>query len=184
MKSYRILPAVALAILSIQAHAESFVLTSGSFRNGGKLPDMQVFNNFGCHGGNQSPELKWSGVPKGTRSLVLTVYDPDAPTGSGWWHWVIYDIPAEVRQLVADAGTVEGQAIPAGAKQGRNDMGTHDFGGACPPVGDKPHRYVFTLYALKIDHLDVPQEASPALIGYMTHMNAIAKTSITGLYAR
>ena len=184
MKPHRCLFAVALAFLSIQARADSFVLMSTSFRNGGKLPDTQVFNSFGCHGGNQSPKLKWSGVPKETRSFVLTVYDPDAPTGSGWWHWVVYDIPAEARQLEADAGTVEGLLMPTGAKQGRNDMGAHDFGGACPPVGNKPHRYVFTLYALKVDHLDVPQEATPALIGYMTHMNSIAKTTITGLYAR
>lgn len=135
----------ALTILSLPAHAEPFTLTSPSFEDKGTLTNRQVYNGFGCQGLNQSPELHWTGVPPGTRSLVLTVYDPDAPTGSGWWHWVVYDIPAGARQLPADAGTDSGASLPVGAKQGRNDFGSRDFGGACPPAGDKPHHYVFTL---------------------------------------
>lgn len=184
MKIHRRLTAVAFVALTTHVHAEPFTLESGTFKNEGMLPDLQVFNGFGCQGKNQSPKLKWTGAPKGTRSFVLTVYDPDAPTGSGWWHWVVYDIPAEVRQLDAAAGAEQGLAMPPGSRQGRNDFGTYDFGGACPPAGDKPHRYVFTLYALKTDHLAVPAEASPALIGFMTHQNTIAQATITGRYAR
>lgn len=184
MKLHRYLTSLALSVLALQAHAEPFSLTTTAFENGGRMSAQQVFQGFGCEGGNQSPALTWSGVPAGTRSLVLTVYDPDAPTGSGWWHWVVYDIPADVRELPANAGSDKGPTLPAGAKQGPNDYGSHSFGGACPPVGDPAHHYVFTLYALKTDHLAVPPNASAALIGYMTRANAIGTAVMTGLYGR
>jgi Raf kinase inhibitor-like YbhB/YbcL family protein len=184
MKTHRWLAPLALASLTLQAHAEPFTLKSAAFGNKGTLPGAQVFNGFGCQGGNQSPALAWSGAPKGTLSFVLTVYDPDAPTGSGWWHWVVYDIPAGVRQLSAGAGAAQGPAMPAGARQARNDFGAHAFGGACPPQGDAPHRYVFTLHALSVAHLAVPADASPALIGFMTRQNTIATATLTGRYGR
>jgi Raf kinase inhibitor-like YbhB/YbcL family protein len=110
------------------------------------------------------------------------VYDPDAPTGSGWWHWIVFDLPAEVSALPRGIGRVA--KLPAGARQGRNDFGTGEFGGACPPAGDKPHRYIFTIYALKVDHLELPPDASAALIGFKINANQIGKASITARYGR
>ncbi len=114
----------------------------------------------------------------------MTLYDPDAPTGSGWWHWLVYDIPATTTGLPAGAGTIDGQGLPPGARQGRTDFGTTGFGGACPPVGDKPHRYIFTLYALKTDRLGVPADATAALIGFMLNANTLARASFQATYGR
>ncbi|MEW6446387.1 MAG: YbhB/YbcL family Raf kinase inhibitor-like protein [Pseudomonadota bacterium] len=161
-----------------------FALTSDAIKAGRMLGSEQVFKGFGCDGGNRSPALSWTPGPEGTRGYALTVYDPDAPTGSGWWHWVVYNIPADVTSLVADAGDVSGEKLPVGARQGRTDFGAHAFGGACPPVGDKPHRYIFTVYALKVDTIDVPADASAALIGFMIHANMLAKATLTAKYAR
>lgn len=158
-------------------------LKSADVKPGATLTDQQVFNGFGCSGANVSPQLSWSGAPEGTKSFVLTVYDPDAPTGSGWWHWVVYDIPAGTTELPQGAGSGKG-GLPEGAKQGRTDFGAPGFGGACPPPGDKPHRYIFTLHALKVDKLEVPADASPAMIGFMTKANALASASFTAKYAR
>jgi len=146
------------------------------------MGNAQVFQGFGCSGGNISPALRWSDVPAGTKSFAITAYDPDAPTGSGWWHWVSYDLPASVSSLQTGAG--KAGAMPAGAKQGRNDFGSNDFGGACPPLGDAPHRYIFTVFALKVDKLDVPADASAALIGFMLNANKLATASITARYGR
>jgi Raf kinase inhibitor-like YbhB/YbcL family protein len=173
----------ALALATPALAAGKLTLTSKDVKPGGTLTDQQVFNGFGCSGANVSPELSWKGAPAGTKSFVLTVYDPDAPTGSGWWHWVVYDIPATATELPQGAGSGKG-ALPEGAKQGRTDFGAPGFGGACPPAGDKPHRYVFTLYALKVDKLEVPADASPAMIGFMTKANALGSASFTAKYAR
>ncbi len=178
-----ILVALALALATPAVAAGKFTLKSSDVKNGGTLGDQQVFSGFGCSGANVSPELSWSDPPSGTKSYVVTVYDPDAPTGSGWWHWVVYDIPATTKELPQGAGS--GKApLPEGAKQGRTDFGAPGFGGACPPPGDKPHRYVFTVYALKADRLDVPADASPAMIGYMTKASALGSASLTAKYGR
>ena len=166
------------------AQAGGFALSSPTIAPNSTLSKAQVFKGFGCTGDNISPALHWTPGPAGTKSYALTVYDPDAPTGSGWWHWVIYDIPASVTGLAQGAGDVSGKQLPAGAVQGRTDYGSAGFGGACPPVGDKPHHYIFTVYALKQDKLDVPADASPALIGYMIHANELAKASFTARYGR
>jgi Raf kinase inhibitor-like YbhB/YbcL family protein len=170
-----------LAMLFATA-AWAFELSSPDVMQGHALDRAQVYSGYGCNGGNLSPALSWKNAPAGTRSFAVTVYDPDAPTGSGWWHWVVYDIPATVSSLPAGAGV--NAALPPGAKQGRNDFGAHAFGGACPPAGDKPHHYVFTVYALKIDKLDVPENASPALIGFTLHGNSLGKAQITATYSR
>ena len=165
-------------------YAGNFVLISPSIEPNSLLTEKQVFNGFGCYGKNQSPALKWTGIPAGTKSFAITVYDPDAPTGSGWWHWVVYNIPGNVFELPADAGKQESDLLPPGAVQGRTDYGTYAFGGACPPQGDKPHRYIFTVYALKIEKIEVPSDASAALIGFMINSNSLGKASFTAKYGR
>lgn len=157
-------------------------LSSTDFGQGATLANAQVFQGFGCTGGNTSPALSWGDAPAGTKSFAVTAYDPDAPTGSGWWHWMAYDLPASLRSLPAGAG--KAGALPGGAKQGRNDYGAQEFGGACPPPGDKPHRYIFTVFALKVDKLEVPADASAALIGYMLNANKLATASTVALFGR
>jgi Raf kinase inhibitor-like YbhB/YbcL family protein len=176
----RLLLAVASMLLAGSAWA--FELSSPDIAEGKTLSAAQVANTFGCTGGNLSPALNWKNAPAGTRSFAVTVYDPDAPTGSGWWHWVVYDIPASAAGLPASA--VVKAALPAGSKQGRNDAGARNFGGACPPPGDKPHRYVFTVHALKVDKLEVPEDASAALIGFMLHATGLGTATITATYSR
>ena len=166
------------------AHAAGFTLSSPTIKPGSTLTDAQVYKGFGCEGKNISPALKWSGAPSGTKSYAVTVYDPDAPTGSGWWHGVVYNIPASATELPEGAGGSDGKGLPAGAVQGRTDFGAAGFGGACPPPGDKPHRYVFTVYALKTDKIDAPADASPALIGFMVHANELGKASFEAKYGR
>lgn len=165
------------------ANAAGFTLSSPTIV-GKKLATAQVFNGFGCTGQNVSPALVWKGAPAGTKSLAVTVYDPDAPTGSGWWHWVVYNLPASTQELAEGVGTAEGAKLPAGTLQGRTDFGAPGFGGACPPVGDKPHRYIFTVHALKVEKLEVPADATAALIGYMLNANKLGTASFTATYGR
>lgn len=183
IRTRRIAAALLLAA-AVSAQAAGFALSSPTIKPGATLGPAQVFNGFGCTGQNVSPALKWSGVPAGTKSLALTVYDPDAPTGSGWWHWVVYNLPADARELPEGAGTADGKGLPAGAVQGRTDFGAPGFGGACPPVGDKPHRYIFTVHALKTDKLELPPDASAALVGFMIHANRIGSATLTARYGR
>jgi hypothetical protein len=176
---------LALAVLALAAPAAAagkFTLQSADVRPNGTLTEQQVYGGFGCSGANVSPELSWQNAPQGTKSFVVTVYDPDAPTGSGWWHWVVWNIPADAKGLPRGAGGAQGQ-LPPGAVQGRTDFGAPGFGGACPPPG-KSHRYVFTVYALKLDRLDVPADAAPAMVGFMTKANALASASFTAHYGR
>lgn len=160
-----------------------FRLQSPTVAPDSMLSNDQVYSGFGCSGKNISPALTWKDAPRATKSFAVTVYDPDAPTGSGWWHWVVYNIPANVTELPAGAGNAGGK-LPAGAMQGHTDFGTSGFGGACPPAGDKPHRYIFTVYALKSEKISVPDEASAAMVGFMIHSNALAKASLTARYGR
>jgi Raf kinase inhibitor-like YbhB/YbcL family protein len=154
------------------------MLGSPSIQPGATLPDTHVYNAFGCHGKNISPALKWSGAPEGTKSFALTAYDPDAH----WWHWVVYDIPAGIDALPEGAGSADGRSLPAGALQARNDFGAAAFGGACPPPGDKPHRYVFTVYALKVDKLAVPHEGSAAQVDSAIKSNEWGSARLTATY--
>jgi Raf kinase inhibitor-like YbhB/YbcL family protein len=165
------------------AGAAVFTLTSPDIADGKTISEAQVFNSFGCHGRNISPALSWSHVPAGTKSFALLVHDPDAPTGSGWWHWVVYDIPADVRSLAADAGDPKKNLMPAAAVQGRTDFGTSGYGGPCPPPG-RPHHYYFRLFALKVAKLDVPADATAALIGFNVNANSLGEAQLLGLYGR
>jgi Raf kinase inhibitor-like YbhB/YbcL family protein len=168
--------------LSSAGSAAAFELRSVDVTDGSTLSKAQVYSGYGCTGDNLSPALAWTGAPAGTRSFAVTVYDPDAPTGSGWWHWLVYDLPPATSSLPRGIG--HGAELPAGAQQGRNDFGTRDFGGACPPPGNPPHRYIFTIHALKVDRLDVPAGASAARVGVAINVNQIDKASITARYGR
>src|SRR6201987_2596626 len=161
----------------------TFTLTSSDFTEGSTLANAQVFNEFGCKGGNIYPALAWSGAPAGTQSFALLVHDPDAPTGSGWWHWVVYNIPAATSSLPAGAGDPKKKLMPSGAVQGRSDYGTVGYGGARPPPG-KPHHYNFKLYALKVPKLEVPEGASAALIGFNVRAQSLGEAQLTGMYGR
>lgn len=143
-----------------------------------------MYKGFGCEGGNLSPALIWTDVPPETKSFAVTAYDPDAPTGSGWWHWVVYNIPAETTELKTGAGSGDGSQLPPGAVQGRTDFGTSGYGGPCPPKGHGTHHYHFTVHALKVEKLDVSPDATAALVGYMINANRLAKATLTGLYSR
>lgn len=149
----------------------TFTLTSTGFADGGDLPDAQVYAK-----GNRSPQLSWSGAPEGTKSFAVTCYDPDAPTGSGFWHWTVANIPVDVTELA------EGAAVPAGAVEGRTDFGPPGFGGAAPPQGHGPHRYIFTVFAVDVHRLDVTPENSGAVFGFNLHFHTLARASITGVY--
>jgi len=182
MRRTFLLAGIALLLSSGVAAAGEFTLKSDKI--GGQLTIDQVFNGFGCTGKNISPELKWSDAPKNTKSFALTVYDPDAPTGSGWWHWVIFNISPETTELATDAGNPQKYLAPKGSVQSMTDYGKPGFGGACPPPGDKPHRYIFTLYALDIPKLDLDEKANAALVGFTLNMHAIAKASMISYYGR
>jgi len=164
--------------------AAAFKLESPTFKAGATLSEAQVFSGFGCTGGNVSPALEWTGAPEGTKSFAVTVYDPDAPTGSGWWHWVVFDIPIATTSLPEGAGSADGEKLPAGSRQGPTDFGMSAYGGPCPPSGAKPHRYVFTVYALKTDKLEVPDGATSAVVRFMIHANALATATLTAKYGR
>jgi Raf kinase inhibitor-like YbhB/YbcL family protein len=176
------LPA-ARAQTAATAAGAPFTLISADIAEGKKIAEAQVFNGFGCSGRNVSPALSWSNAPAGTKSLALLVHDPDAPTGSGWWHWVVYDIPADVTSLPADAGDPKKNLMPAGALQGSTDFGTPGYGGPCPPPG-KAHHYHFRLYALKVAKLGVPANATAAFIAFNVHANSLAETQILAVYGR
>ncbi|MBS7349991.1 MAG: YbhB/YbcL family Raf kinase inhibitor-like protein [Comamonas sp.] len=164
--------------------SDAFVLSSPDIPAGGSIPQHFEFNSFGCTGNNESPVLRWSGAPEGTQSLALTVYDPDAPSGSGWWHWMVVDIPATTTELSANAGAQGSATLPNGARQIRNDYGVFAWGGVCPPPGDAPHRYVFTVHALSVPRLEIPDDATAALAGFMINANALATASFTATYGR
>lgn len=134
-------------------------------------------------GNNVSPALSWNNPPQGTQSFALNVYDPDAPTGSGWWHWVVFNIPASATGLDEGAGTDEAK-LPTGAMQSRTDFGKPGYGGACPPKGHGDHRYIFTVYALDIPTLDLSADSSPAMVGFFLNAHTIDKASLTTTYGR
>ena len=128
-------------------------VTSAEVHKGATIKNEQVFKGFGCTGDNISPSLSWTGAPKGTKSFAITVYDPDAPTGSGWWHWVVFNIPASTTSIPKNAGDVNAKLMPEGAIQSRTDFGADGYGGPCPPKGAKPHHYHFTVFAVDVDKL-------------------------------
>jgi len=157
--------------------AASFTVTSTDMRHGETLADDHVYAY-----GNVSPELSWSGFPDATRSFAVTCYDPDAPTGSGFWHWVAFDIPANVTALPRAAGSDDFAGLPAGAKQARNDYGEVGFGGAAPPPGHGPHRYIFAVHALDIPQLGLDATAPPAKVGFAMFGHVLARGLLIAPY--
>jgi len=168
------------------ANAQSLTLTSPDIKEGATIASEQVFKGFGCTGSNVSPALSWSGAPSGTRSFAVTIYDPDAPTGSGWWHWVVFNIPANATGLPKDAGDMKKNLMPKGAIQSRTDFGSDGYGGPCPPQGDKPHHYQITVFAVDVDKLPAAKDhsAAAALVGFDLNSHTLAKATLTGLYGR
>src|SRR5215469_661392 len=159
----------------------SFAVESNDVAQDQPMSENQVYNGFGMSGNNISPHLRWNGFPAETKGFAVTCYDPDAPTGSGFWHWLVLDIPASVSELPTGAGGADGTLLPAGAFSVRNDDGTKDFGGAAPPPGE-PHRYVFTVYALSTDHLGIDSDVSPAVASFNLTFATIAKAVIVPVY--
>lgn len=189
--------ATAMTSVGVQAQQAPFTLSSPDLASG-TFDNKYVLNGFGCKGGNISPALEWRNVPVGTKSLALQVYDPDAPTGSGFWHWAVYNMPPTTVALAQGAGN-DAARLPAGAFGGNTDFmdtGTTNvngnYGGPCPPQGDKPHRYIFTLYALGVDKVEVaggvPKTGSAGLYGFVLNKGVgnalLGKASFTATYGR
>lgn len=175
--------AVALAGSAAKA-AGPFALTSADFKHKGTLSNAQVYNGAGCTGRNISPALAWTNVPAETKSFAVTVFDPDAATGSGWWHWVVFNIPANARTLPAGAGDPAAGKTPPGSIQSRTDFGRPGYGGPCPPPGDRPHRYIFTVHALNVAQLDLDENAPAAMVSMSINARQIAKASLQATYGR
>ncbi len=176
--------ALALLLVPAIAFAGKFTLESPDVSAKKPIAEKYVLKGFGCEGGNVSPALVWKDAPKDAKSFAVTVYDPDAPTGSGWWHWVVFNLPADTSGLPQGAGDAAAAKLPKGAVQGRTDFGKPGYGGPCPPKGSKPHRFIFSVFALKVDKLELDENASAALVGYMLNGNSIGKATFTAKYGR
>ncbi len=159
----------------------SFIISSTEFHNEQILPE-----NFQAdHVDAASPHLQWQHVPEGTKGFAIAMHDPDAPTGgAGWWHWMVINLPATLTELPHNAGQLGDALLPQGARQLRNDSGDYAYGGCMPPMGDAPHRYHFTVYALNCEKIDVPEDATTSLTGFMINHHCIGKATVTGLYQR
>ncbi len=178
----RLAIAVSAAVgLAAAAHAAGLRLSSPDFEAGGRLDERHAYDAYGCTGDNRSPALAWSGAPEGTRSFALTLHDPDAPRSGGWWHWLVHGIPTAVQGLPRGASP---DRLPAGAVETPTSFGAARYGGPCPPPGDAPHRYRFTLYALDAERLEVPADASPDVVAEALERHALATTRLTARYGR
>ena len=182
MKKVNFITAVVMLCTTTIFAQKTFTLSSKNL--GGQATKLEEFNGFGCSGENSSPQLSWSNAPEGTKSFAITMYDPDAPTGSGFWHWVVFDIPANVSELVKNAGNVSLNLAPKGAVQSITDYGIKGFGGPCPPEGHGYHEYIITVFALKTDKLGLNDSINPAIVGFNLWNQTLAKASIVMYYKR
>jgi Raf kinase inhibitor-like YbhB/YbcL family protein len=180
IKSKAIITLSSILLFANTLFAEGLTLKSNDMQ--GQMSMNQVFNGFGCTGKNISPQLNWTNAPKGTKSFAITMYDPDAPTGSGWWHWVVFDMPSNTKEISTNASALN--TLPKGSIQGKSDYGTNAFGGACPPEGSTPHTYITTIYALDTKSLKLTKDTSSAIVGYMLNAHTIEKSSIVTYYKR
>jgi Raf kinase inhibitor-like YbhB/YbcL family protein len=177
-----LLSAAAMLLAAGPALAAEMSLSSPEISSGGTFQTAQVANVMGCRGKNHSPALSWSGEPAGTQSFAITMYDPDAPTGHGWWHWTVFNIPANVHQLGAGAGDAVSTGLPPGAIEGRVDFGFTHYGGPCPPPGPA-HHYEITVYALRVAKLPLDKNATAPVVSEQLRANALASGQIVGLYS-
>jgi Raf kinase inhibitor-like YbhB/YbcL family protein len=182
MKKASLILALALLATTTIFAQKTFTLTSKNI--GGQATKVQEFNGFGCSGDNSSPQLSWANAPEGTKSFAVTMYDSDAPTGSGFWHWVVFDIPANVNELVQNSGNVALNLAPKGTIQSTTDYGIKGFGGPCPPTGHGCHEYIITVFALKTDKLGLNDNINPAIVGFNLWNQTLAKASIVMYYKR
>jgi Raf kinase inhibitor-like YbhB/YbcL family protein len=170
---------------ALPAPAGRFVLSSSDAALAEAMPEAYRAKAFGCTGGNSSPPLEWRGAPKGTKSFVVTLFDRDErSTPSGWWHWIVYDLPADTHSLPAGAGAEHSASLPAGTLQGRSDLGEDAYHGPCPAKGDPPQRYVFTVYALNVAKLDVPADSSGAMVTSVAQEHVLAKAAFIAHHGR
>ncbi len=177
-----IIVAILLCLTTVLVTAQEFTLQSNDLK--GQLTNTQVFKGFGCDGENISPQLSWSNAPEGTKSFAVTVYDPDAPTGSGWWHWIVFNLPSDTKELLQNAGNVTKGIAPKGSVQSRTDFGATGFGGACPPEGHGFHGYIFTVYALDVEKLDLDENAPAGMVNYFIGAHTLKKASVISYYKR
>ena len=189
MKSLRWMPILFLATCflltgSETVSAQDFRLTSPQLREGGRMPMAQVYSEIGCTGENISPALAWRNPPKQTQSFAVTLFDTDARHGNGWWHWLIFNIDPSVRNLPQNSGNPEAALAPPGAVQSVTDFGTPGYGGPCPPTGDIPHHYIFTVYALDVPRLDVDASAMPGTVNAAILQHAIGFARLTVMFSR
>ncbi|MBX9734991.1 MAG: YbhB/YbcL family Raf kinase inhibitor-like protein [Chitinophagaceae bacterium] len=181
MKAF-LLITIAHVCCTLFSKGQTFTLKSNDL--GGQATTKQVFDNFGCTGENKSPQLFWEHIPKGTKSFAVTIFDESAPTGSGWWHWLIFNIDSSVTELKSDAGNITKNIAPKNAIQSITDFGSQGYGGPCPPENSGFHKYIITVYALKVSSLGVDARANPALVGFMLNQNTIEKASLIFYYKR
>ena len=183
MKSFIALALVSLPLAALAAG--TFTLESAEVKPGATIAAAQLYKGFGCDGSNVSPSLAWKNAPAGTKSFGVTVYDPDAPTGSGWWHWIVFNIPAEVTSLPVGVGNPASGQTPKGAVQSKTDFGKPGYGGPCPPAGDKPHHYQITVFAVDVEKLPgAKNKAASALVSSDLRSHSLAKATLTGFYGR
>jgi Raf kinase inhibitor-like YbhB/YbcL family protein len=177
---------LSVVVFGFSAGGESsFSVSSPDFRPDRPIPESHVFNDYGCKGGNRSPKLEWHSVPSGIKSFAITMFDLDEHgSPSGWWHWVVYNVPASASGLSENAGAINSHTLPSGAVQGRTDMSQDGYHGPCPDKGQPPHRYQITVYALSVDRLPVPTEASGAMVTWTAHDFTLAKATLTARYGR
>lgn len=166
----------------MNTNISTFTLTSNDIE--GQIKPRQAYNGNGCRGENVSPRLSWVNAPENTQSFAVTMYDPDAPTGSGWWHWLIFNIPADVYELAENAGNPEAEIAPAGTVQSFNDFGQYGYDGPCPPEGDGIHAYIITVYALDIPRINLSNHINPAAVGFALHAHTIQKASLISYFER
>ena len=182
MKKSIFILGILLTVTSTIFAQNTFTLSSNDL--GGEATINEEFDGFGCTGKNHSPQLSWKNAPEGTKSFAITMYDPDAPTGSGWWHWVVFDIPSNSNELASGAGNMKLNLSPKGAIQSLTDYGANGYGGPCPPEGHGLHQYIITVHALKTEKLGLDESTNPAVVGYYLWNNTLAKASIITYYKK
>jgi Raf kinase inhibitor-like YbhB/YbcL family protein len=174
---------LAFVVPAVFAESGAFRLLSSEWHEGGSVAPENVFNGPGCGGANISPELHWSDAPSGTKSFAITIFDPDAPSGGEWWHWVIFNIPGTVSELPADAGNKNSKRLPPAGSQCRNDYGEPGYGGPCPPPGST-HRYLARAYALNVGKLPFGPETPPGKVAKQIEAHAIGVAMLTVKFGR